>query len=433
MRELKRYKEELVVIGLLSLLLLLVRWVSASIWPTTGQYDLAGETETVFWTVLRLVIYTLASWVGLRVVAPKAYNWLKHEIVDGFSSLTDEQKTSYSMRMYAILFFGLVLLTLSGCSAQELSPQRYCVVENAVADVGVREATGRNDGPEVEAYLKHVRLPKGNPWCAAFVCYQLSSCGVDNPRSGWSPAVAAAGRRVWSPRKALRSPLPGDVFSLFYPKLGREGHVGFVLSHDGKYITTVEGNTSGPGSREGDGVYVLKRQLNKCHAITSYFPDALRNTGADTRGSVLHDRLQNGTGIAAYGYGGEAGNAQRRVGARYPAHGAWSTRLGVDIVAALRRGIANAYSALGTGVEQRGDHRRYASVLRRVRYRTAGSEAVRPLEPGTQATRHGDHRGTHCHQDGGTQVGMVVARNFNSAAGETVLAAHLETVQTLLS
>ncbi|MCW5900484.1 MAG: CHAP domain-containing protein [Flavobacteriales bacterium] len=293
MRELKRYKEELAVIGLLSLVLLAVRWVSATVWPTTGQYDLAAETETVFWVGLRLVIYTLLTWVGLRVVAPRAYNWLKHEIVDRFDDLTSEQKTSYSMRMYAILFFGLMLLALGGCASAATCDARTCVVESASADVGVRELTGKNDGPEVERYLAHVGLGKGYPWCAAFVSYHLSTCGVPNPLSAWSPAYATAAKQVWTPRKASRSPLPGDVFSLYYSNLKRVGHVGFVQALEGRYITTVEGNTNGPGSREGDGVYSRKRELSKVHAITSYIPDAPAAAGRSASGAVRAGRMQD--------------------------------------------------------------------------------------------------------------------------------------------
>jgi cell wall-associated NlpC family hydrolase len=36
-------------------------------------------------------------------------------------------------------------------------------------------------------------------------------------------------------------------------------HVGIVISDNGKTIQTVEGNTNGEGSREGDGVYFKTR------------------------------------------------------------------------------------------------------------------------------------------------------------------------------
>lgn len=40
--------------------------------------------------------------------------------------------------------------------------------EIAFTQLHVRELTGRNDGPEVEKYLKSVGLGKGYAWCMAF-------------------------------------------------------------------------------------------------------------------------------------------------------------------------------------------------------------------------------------------------------------------------
>lgn len=53
---------------------------------------------------------------------------------------------------------------------------------------------------------------------------------------------------------ATKTPaLPGDLFALWYPKLGRWAHIGFVVrvAKDGKTVETLEGNTSGAGERDG--------------------------------------------------------------------------------------------------------------------------------------------------------------------------------------
>lgn len=405
MKELKRYKEELAVIGLLSLVLLLVRWVSATVWPTTGQYDMAAQTETVFWTVLRLVIYTLAAWMGLRVVAPKVYHWLKHDVIDGFDKLPPATKDSIGLRMFAILFFGLVLLAMSGCTpAQAATPagQRNCVLMQAAADVGVRESTGRNDGPEVERYLAHVGLGKGHAWCAAFVSYHLSKCGVANPRSAWSPAFAAEAQRVWTPRKASRSLLPGDVFSLYYANLGRVGHVGFVSGAEGRYILTIEGNTSGPGSREGDGVYARRRELSKIHAITNYINDPVSAAGGGA------ERLQGQAQQRAdLDDRADHGNPFRRVSARYIDPGAGGPRGGHTALAALRGGPAADHGAQRTGMEHRGHHGWTTLAQRGLRQPGVGGHLVRhvaAIAPGQgrggDPVRDGD-------RDAGAKVGLV--------------------------
>lgn len=65
------------------------------------------------------------------------------------------------------------------------------------SQIGIREK-GTNSGPAVEQYLHYVNLPKGNPWCAAFVCWVFGRAGVENPRSGWSPDLFASRRIIWS-------------------------------------------------------------------------------------------------------------------------------------------------------------------------------------------------------------------------------------------
>lgn len=299
MKHLRTYREEALVVLLLALVLVAYRWASIQwladpnnekSWP--NQYDLRSEAETYFFTVLKFVGYCLAAWMGLRVVMPKAYFFLKSEVYQHFDKMEHKDKLTTSLRMFCMLLLALALLALSGCTttlaaqSHTTSGVREAVVASAMADVGVREATGNNDGKRIEEYLSHVGQKRGSAWCAAFVCFHLSANGVSNPRSAWSPAlVGRMAGVVWTNRKAVRAPLPADVFGIWYPKLERVGHVGFVTGLDGRYITTVEGNTSGGGSRDGDGVYARRRELRKVHAISNYIDDedhasAVRRTGA---------------------------------------------------------------------------------------------------------------------------------------------------------
>lgn len=108
-----------------------------------------------------------------------------------------------------------------------------------------------NAGPKVEEYLGEVGLPKGNPWCAAFVAW----CGRVALKERW-PLLKTGGCQALyqdSERKGLvvTSPRAGDVFLLWFPKLNRFAHTGFVVEAKGGGWVTVEGNTSGGGSREG--------------------------------------------------------------------------------------------------------------------------------------------------------------------------------------
>jgi hypothetical protein len=189
------------------------------------------------------------------------------------------------------------------------------------SQIGVRERLN-NSGKEVEKYLRYVNLPKGNPWCAAFVCWVYGEVGVVNPESGWSPALFGEGRVIWRkeeqgtrskdqglgverPYKSSSSlfhgrgicdqylpgaasewlqpgggvgggfcthvvPSTGDVFGLYFPEKGRIAHVGFIDEWKDPWVITVEGNTNVLGSREGDGVYRKRRLVRVVDRVARY-------------------------------------------------------------------------------------------------------------------------------------------------------------------
>jgi len=139
------------------------------------------------------------------------------------------------------------------------------------SQVGVREKTGKNDGPEVEMYLKSVGLGKGYAWCAAFVHWSLDSAGYNNPITAWSPTAHNKNNIIYFQGAQRKKPIPGDVFTLYYPKLKRIGHTGFYdKTINSSIYESVEGNTNGEGSREGDGVYRKKRSFKATYSITRW-------------------------------------------------------------------------------------------------------------------------------------------------------------------
>ena len=72
------------------------------------------------------------------------------------------------------------------------------------SQIGIREKQA-NRGAEVEKYLQYVNLPKGNPWCAAFVCWVFGQANVENPRTGWSPELFKGSKVIWD-RAESRKP-----------------------------------------------------------------------------------------------------------------------------------------------------------------------------------------------------------------------------------
>jgi cell wall-associated NlpC family hydrolase len=133
----------------------------------------------------------------------------------------------------------------------------------ALAELWVREETGKNDGTRVEEYLAVAGLKKGDPYCAAFVSWIFKEAGYDLPRTGWSPALFSTSRLV----KAAE---PGNVFGIYFPAMKRIAHCGLVVGSRGDWITTVEGNTDASGGREGGGVYQRLRHKKSIRLFSDW-------------------------------------------------------------------------------------------------------------------------------------------------------------------
>lgn len=145
-------------------------------------------------------------------------------------------------------------------------------ISTAAADyVGVREATGKNDGPEVEYFLAQTGHPRGTAWCGAFTYTAHIEAGLRPPGDpsayAWSPTWFSTTTRL----VAVDRCEPGDVMGIYFPSLGRIAHVGVVERRDGDVLTTIEGNTNDASSREGDGVYRKRRKAGTVRAAARWW------------------------------------------------------------------------------------------------------------------------------------------------------------------
>lgn len=155
----------------------------------------------------------------------------------------------------------LLLLLISVTSfAQPSLKQSYD------SQIGVREKSGKNDGVQVEAYLKTVGLEKGYPWCAAFVKWNLLNAGFTQAKAINGMALSCNVKSRW-----VTEPIAGDVFTLYYAKLKRIGHTGFFDKRiNSSVYRSVEGNTNEAGSREGDGVYRKYRSYRATYSFNRW-------------------------------------------------------------------------------------------------------------------------------------------------------------------
>lgn len=164
-----------------------------------------------------------------------------------------------------------VILILFLCSVHLGGVSQSCVVDTYTSQIGVREATGHNDGKQVEVYLKSVKLGKGFPWCAAFVRWCFDQCGIKTTINAMALSTHRPGHIIYFKGNRIRTPQAGDVGTLYYAKLGRIGHTFFFDREiNTKIFKSVEGNTNGVGSREGDGVYIKYRSYKATYSISRW-------------------------------------------------------------------------------------------------------------------------------------------------------------------
>ncbi len=142
-----------------------------------------------------------------------------------------------------------------------------------MAEVGVHEASGRNDGARVAEYLRYCGLEEGHAWCAAFVCWAYGQAGIANPRTAWADALFPKVLVVYQRGDARLTGTPkrGDTFGIYFADLKRIAHVGFVDDwQPGAYLITVEGNTNAAGRRDGDGVYRKRRLKSQIYKVADF-------------------------------------------------------------------------------------------------------------------------------------------------------------------
>lgn len=186
------------------------------------------------------------------------------------------------------VLFGVAGVPFVRSAPQRTGPARFMAdtLEVAASQVGVRESPkNSNRGPEVDRYLESVGLGGGYAWCAAFVywCAKETAGGrglteVPLVKTSWTPSIWNWARKRSlgvEPEEVLNRKVkldPGCLFLLHGMVDGRARvkHVGFVASSEGGFIHTIEGNTNKAGSREGGGVYRLRRKISSVYRFVNY-------------------------------------------------------------------------------------------------------------------------------------------------------------------
>ena len=148
---------------------------------------------------------------------------------------------------------------------------RKVFVFAAEALLGIREATGNNDGKMVELIQETIGGHGHEPWCMSYVQSCLAYAEVKTETQ--SPIIASEHCwTVWKDTPIIQrvrlKPKRGAIIIWNYPP-GVNGHTGIVDEYEnvkGKMLT-YEGNTTsginpdGTIEREGGGTYMAERSI----------------------------------------------------------------------------------------------------------------------------------------------------------------------------
>ncbi|MBI9063314.1 MAG: CHAP domain-containing protein [Marinilabiliaceae bacterium] len=268
---LRTFKEEVVTIALLVAGFFCLNWVLGRYFPTSALFDFVSEIETMAYSIVRFIVVLAMAWVGVRVIFPNVFKFLRDDFYSRFPELDRNMKYILG----TVIF--LVFVLAGSITAKAQDSVRHELLQNLTEQLDVREITP-NRSPMIDTYLKHVGFNQPAPWCAAFVSWNLSNVGVTNPKSAWSPSFASDKDVIWYSKSGYKrkgtKAQTGDVVTFYYTRLKRVGHVGFYIKTDKSgYFITIEGNTNKSGSRSGDGVYMKKRPPAKVHAISRYIKE----------------------------------------------------------------------------------------------------------------------------------------------------------------
>lgn len=196
-------------------------------------------------------------------------------------------KTTY-YKLCLLFIVTILSVNLKGSDTLIYSPEVTKLREVYLSQLGVTELTGHNDGPEVEEYLVFVNRKKGDYWCAAYVSWCFYKAGIVAIRSGWSPSWFQT-KYVIYVRGATnnKTPSAGDVFGIYFPKLKRIAHVGFVdkWAKGASCFVTNEGNSNAKGSNNGGAVVTLFRLKTQVQKISRYADQTLSKTRSNNSNS----------------------------------------------------------------------------------------------------------------------------------------------------
>lgn len=109
-------------------------------------------------------------------------------------------------------------------------------------------------------------------WCAVFVWWVFRECGISGLYYGGQKTAYVPALISWARKNGLLvdTPEPGDLVCFDFNANGVADHIGICESWDGRYVTTIDGNTG--TTSEANGGCVMRRRRERKYIVAVIRP-----------------------------------------------------------------------------------------------------------------------------------------------------------------
>ena len=146
------------------------------------------------------------------------------------------------------------------------------ILEIARLQLGIKENPPNSNRVKFNtAYYGQEVFGSAYPWCCAFVWWVFREAGASELFYGGKKTASCSTLLGFHKAQAVRENyLPGDIIFFNFDGKKNTQHVGICEGWDGRYITTIDGNTA--PTNEANGGAVMRRRRPKKYIVGAYRP-----------------------------------------------------------------------------------------------------------------------------------------------------------------
>lgn len=146
------------------------------------------------------------------------------------------------------------------------------ILEIARDQLGIKENPANSNRCKFNtAYYGQEVSGSQYPWCCAFVWWVFRESGASELFYGGKKTASCSTLLGFHKTQAVQGDyLPGDIIFFNFDGKKNTQHVGICESWDGRYITTIDGNTA--PTNEANGGAVMRRRRPKKYIVGAYRP-----------------------------------------------------------------------------------------------------------------------------------------------------------------